>query len=346
MKKLFAGLAAGLVLGLIGIAVAGTTTYRDIVNLSGGFEINEVTVDATAAELDILDGVTSTATELNYLDITTLGTGAASKAVVLDAGDDYTWPSAGFLTYGGTQVTANGAEMNYLDLTTLGTGAASKAVVLDTGDDYIWPSGGLLSYGGANVTASGTELSYTDITTLGTQQASKALTADASNLVTTLTVSTAGGWSVGGASAFKCSTASAKIPGTSQLLALNATPITIVPAPGANLAAVFKSAVLRWDYIGAACGGVAAGENLQFKYTNGSGAVVSDEVETTGMIDQATDQVRVVFHHANQDGSDDVNDVTPVANAAIVLQLLTGEVTSCNGFLNVRVEYCIYPTDL
>ena len=64
------------------------------------------------------------------------------------------------------------------------------------------------------------------------------------------------------------------------------------------------------------------------------------------MIDQATDQVRVVFHHANQDGSDDVNDVTPVANAAIVLQLLTGEVTSCNGFLNVRVEYCIYPTDL
>lgn len=57
-------------------------------------------VTSTASELNILDGVTATATELNYLDIATLGTGAASKAVVLDAGDDYTWPSAGVLTYG------------------------------------------------------------------------------------------------------------------------------------------------------------------------------------------------------------------------------------------------------
>ena len=49
-----------------------------------------------------IDGtlVSSTATELNYLDLTTLGTGAASKAVVLDSGDDYTWPSAGVFTYG------------------------------------------------------------------------------------------------------------------------------------------------------------------------------------------------------------------------------------------------------
>jgi len=44
--------------------------------------------------------VTANGAEMNYLDITTLGTGAASKAVVLDAGDDYTWPAAGVLTYG------------------------------------------------------------------------------------------------------------------------------------------------------------------------------------------------------------------------------------------------------
>jgi predicted secreted protein len=42
-------------------------------------------VTATAAELNILDGVTSTAAELNYLDITTLGLTAASKAVTADA---------------------------------------------------------------------------------------------------------------------------------------------------------------------------------------------------------------------------------------------------------------------
>ena len=38
-------------------------------------------VTSTAAELNILDTVTATAAELNYLDITTLGTTAASKAV-------------------------------------------------------------------------------------------------------------------------------------------------------------------------------------------------------------------------------------------------------------------------
>lgn len=44
--------------------------------------------------------ITTTAAELNYLDIATLGTGAASKAVVLSAGDDYTWPATGILTTG------------------------------------------------------------------------------------------------------------------------------------------------------------------------------------------------------------------------------------------------------
>jgi len=58
-------------------------------------------VTSTTAELNILDTVTATATEINVLDIVTPGTGAASKAVVLDSGDDYTWPATGVLTYGG-----------------------------------------------------------------------------------------------------------------------------------------------------------------------------------------------------------------------------------------------------
>jgi hypothetical protein len=62
--------------------------------------------------------VSSTSVELNYLDITTLGTGAASKALVLDAGDDYTWPATGILTYGvlkdsaGTTLNATAYEIN------------------------------------------------------------------------------------------------------------------------------------------------------------------------------------------------------------------------------------------
>lgn len=75
------------------------------VNVHGTFQINEVSVTATPAEM-------------NYNDITTLGTGAASKAVVLDAGEDYTWPATGVLTYGvlkdpaGTSLGATAAEIN------------------------------------------------------------------------------------------------------------------------------------------------------------------------------------------------------------------------------------------
>ena len=36
---------------------------------------------------------------INYLDIETLGTGVNTKAVVLDSGDDYTWPATGIFTY-------------------------------------------------------------------------------------------------------------------------------------------------------------------------------------------------------------------------------------------------------
>lgn len=135
--------------------------------------------------------VTATGAELNYSDITTLGTGAASKAVVLDAGEDYTWPATGILTYGvlkdpaGTTLTSTVAELNYLDLTTLGTGAASKALVLDAGDDYVWPVTGILTYGvlkdpaGTALSATTAELNYNDIATLGTLAASKAWTSDA-----------------------------------------------------------------------------------------------------------------------------------------------------------------------
>ncbi len=122
-----------------GPTFAGTTIYS---------VLNDGTTDLTVSGL-----------ELNYLDIGSLGTGAASKAVVLDSGDDYIWPSAGFLTYGGTKITATGAEVNYLDITTLGTGAASKAMVPDGSSDYTYPSGGTLTLAGTNVLSGANTLS-------------------------------------------------------------------------------------------------------------------------------------------------------------------------------------------
>jgi hypothetical protein len=94
--------------------------------------------------------LTASVVELNYLD-TTPGAGAASKAVVLDSGEDYTWPATGVLTYGGTGITATGAEINYLDIASIGTGAVSKAVVLDGSGNYTWPTAGTFTNAGSTV---------------------------------------------------------------------------------------------------------------------------------------------------------------------------------------------------
>ena len=106
--------------------------------------------------------LTATAAELNYLDITTLGTGAVSKAVVLDGSGDYTFPStativmpsggdftfssgstldvAGTFEIANVAMTASAAELNYNDIASLGTGAASKAIVLDANGAYVGPT--------------------------------------------------------------------------------------------------------------------------------------------------------------------------------------------------------------
>ena len=89
----------------VGLVHCDGTTWR-------GFSGFSADITATIAELNILDGVTALAAELNYLDLASLGTGEASKAVVLDAGEDFIWPSGGFLTYGCSPINATGNEIN------------------------------------------------------------------------------------------------------------------------------------------------------------------------------------------------------------------------------------------
>ena len=52
---------------------------------SNGLKLGGTLVSATAAELNILDGVTATAAEINYSDLATLGTSAASKVLSANA---------------------------------------------------------------------------------------------------------------------------------------------------------------------------------------------------------------------------------------------------------------------
>ena len=52
---------------------------------SNGLKLGGTLVSATAAALNIMDGVTSTTAEINYSDLATLGTTAASKVFTADA---------------------------------------------------------------------------------------------------------------------------------------------------------------------------------------------------------------------------------------------------------------------
>lgn len=130
------------------------------------------------------------------------------------------------------------------------------------------------------------------------------------------------------------------IVSSAELLALNATPKTLVAAPAAGLMNVFEAIVVSKP-AGVAYAGVAAGEDLTVKYVNAAGAALAT-IETTGFIDQATVQTRFAQAYRVVVATG-VNDLTP-ANSAIVLHLLTGEVITGTSPLNCRVYYRVIPT--
>lgn len=124
---------------------------------------------------------------------------------------------------------------------------------------------------------------------------------------------------------------------SAQLLALNATPQTLVNAPGAGKILVPEYIHLWLDHAGTDYDGVATGEDLAVKYTDGSGEEVA-RVETTGFLDASADAHRIVLPKA---GVDAVADFTPVANAALVLHLLADEIATGNSPLKFEVGYKI-----
>lgn len=128
---------------------------------------------------------------------------------------------------------------------------------------------------------------------------------------------------------------------SAQLLALNATPRTIVGAPGAGKALIFDGANIT-KAAGTAYAGIAAGEDLAVKYTDASGLQVGS-CEATGFLDQATAQQRVVHPYRAASGA---SDITPVANSPLVLHMLTGEITTGTPDLKLEVWYYIVPTVL
>lgn len=113
-------------LDLIDDLLDGTTAIAP--NLST-LTIAGTAVTTTAAEINLLDGLTADAAELNILD------GATVTTAELNLLDGLTSSTAELNIL--TGVTATAAEINYLDITTLGTSEASKAVTADANGDVV-----------------------------------------------------------------------------------------------------------------------------------------------------------------------------------------------------------------
>jgi len=126
---------------------------------------------------------------------------------------------------------------------------------------------------------------------------------------------------------------------SAQVLALNATPQTIVPAPGAGKILVPEYLLIHKP-AGTAYAGIAAGEDLALRYTDASGTILL-EAEPTGFLDQATAQER---HATAYRQVSLISSVTPTPNAALVLHMIVGEIITGTSPLYVRVLYRVFPS--
>ncbi len=128
---------------------------------------------------------------------------------------------------------------------------------------------------------------------------------------------------------------------TAEVLALFATPITVLAAPGANLAHIIEGAVIHKP-AGVAYAGIAAGEDFSLKYTNAAGLAVAG-CEMTGFADSTGVQTRYMGSYRQVSG---ISSITPVANAVIVAHMLTAEIITGDSDFLLRIFHRIVATVL
>lgn len=121
-----------------------------------------------------------------------------------------------------------------------------------------------------------------------------------------------------------------------QLKACRTTPIELVAAPGAGYVNEFLDAFFIYDYEAAY---TETADNLVARFTNGSGAIASTTLETTGLLDATSDQIRTFKQITT--------DITPVANSAIVLHNTgDGEFGGTGSPVRIKVAYRVHATGL
>lgn len=125
---------------------------------------------------------------------------------------------------------------------------------------------------------------------------------------------------------------------SADILALRATPKTLVSAPVAGYLLEFVGLVLLLDATATAY--VESAANLAVKYTNGSGAQLSETIEATGFIDQTADTMTT-----GRPKLDQIVAKTGCEAKALVLHNLgAGEYTTGTGTMRAKVSYRVWAT--
>jgi len=120
---------------------------------------------------------------------------------------------------------------------------------------------------------------------------------------------------------------------SAEILALNAAPVTLVSAPGANKFIMFQGAVFFLDYNSIAYADIASLKDIAIRWNNSSGAYCGG-VEATGFLDQASNQYRICGLYAPLNPP-----ITPQINQPLVLHMSVGEITTGNSPMGVRIFY-------
>jgi len=123
-----------------------------------------------------------------------------------------------------------------------------------------------------------------------------------------------------------------------EMLALRATPKTLVAAPGAGYVNQFLGGAAFLDYTAAY---TESADNLAVKYTDGSGAAVSQTIEATGFLDATADTMTSI-----QPKIDAIVAKSGCDNKALVLHNTgDGEYGGGNAanVVRVRLFYAVVP---
>ena len=120
---------------------------------------------------------------------------------------------------------------------------------------------------------------------------------------------------------------------SAEMLALNTTPIEVIPDPGDDKGIVIDDVIMELLYNSAAYAGIAAGENIEFRYNNSTGRTLTAFIETSAFL------VATSYQKIYQSRGDHL--VRIQSSRRVVVRMASGNITSGNSPVRITLHYRI-----